>query len=1180
MSTTYTTGEDGTVTVGSLEPGIYKVTETKAPDGYDLIEGAQYVALTGGLEKTVTLNGKTLENGQTLIFRNAQKVTLTVEKKVDTGALTVDGTHTFTFELYDADKKKLDAKVVTVEDSAENGAVFTASFDGLSQGQTYYLKEIPDGEHFVLTGMVGKDDLNVTQTDDFYGFTVPASNSGITVTASNTYLFASVTILKVNAKDGTPLNGAAFEAHLMVEDHPMTNATGEWTELGDGEYSVILQLRSLTADTFRIQEVNAPTGYRNDRPYTDVTVQPGETIVHGEFDKDTMTGGTTEENNAAMLDELIYPNYQGSVIEIVKYGNTKESGTTAPLEGATFTLYSRDASQKWQVVSSETTDAEGRVSFTVESGKAYAVVESAVPGGYAGLQGLYSGESKMPTEIGDNREYHLLNGGNPLQVSVNYIYHAYNRPWVELEIRKQDADGKLTPTAVVNVYEVPDDTPTVLTQEQVAQLMESHALLNDVSVHTVRDQYSYADAGTYTALGRSFVSGRTYLIVETDSSMTQLRDNNRVVWYVVHSVPAGATEKQVVTLENVAGSASQTLRKTTDTPQMDSLLTSSAMLEYTVTPSVSNTYPLDGFVLEDLGLTAYNGTTELDFETYLQEKYSVTQVTVGPANHDTAAYWIGDGSGIAAKVAFYGFDGTLLESATVDIASTAQTIRLKNAAKAKYVEVSYECPAFKAASGYALGQSFVPGEVKVTIALDQQTGGEDVQAITKVTNTARTTMTYRPWDTKGVQQDMQDQTTDTKIHTVDNLFGELKTAKINVECAADKGTISLNGDVITYTITLTNDASASAPMVNPFLVDLLPQGMLLEGVNGNVQLTDAPEGFTIENVRSNTSEGETALFMFLNGSLDPGESVTLTFQVKSTSAVATYGADVNNHVIAGSREKGVQSEDNPRATSWKTADGKWPPTLENALTTLAGTERLTALQTMLDDMAGFGYISALATSGWTASSDAALLKMGRGDRSAAIGFTSDRLSTVNNDGYMDYRLILTNLSTNYHYTDVTLLDILPHSEDVTAAGASRGSAWGMNFGSVTGVTRIDKDGGSSAVPYRVFYYQSDIASAADVYSSVEKLKYDTASLPAGWSDTPGGTVTAIAVAVRKDAAVALASRESYIVEYRMAVGELTAEELQTVRGKTRSMTLYASSRAISKELAPGRGSIPRRRGRC
>lgn len=93
---------------------------------------------------------------------------------------------------------------------------------------------------------------------------------------------------------------------------------------------------------------------------------------------------------------------------------------------------------------------------------------------------------------------------------------------------------------------------------------------------------------------------------------------------------------------------------------------------------------------------------------------------------------------------------------------------------------------------------------------------------------------------------------------------------------ADKETISLDGDVVTYTITLTNDASAGAPMVNPFLVDLLPQGMLLHGANGNVQLTDAPAGVTIENTRSNTSEGETALFVFLSGALAPGESVKLT----------------------------------------------------------------------------------------------------------------------------------------------------------------------------------------------------------------------------------------------------------------------------------------------------------------
>ena len=1148
---TCTTDENGTATVGGLEPGVYKVTETKAPDGYDLSGGAQYVVMTGGLEKTVTLAGQTLPSDQPLAFQNAKKVALTVEKKVDAGALTVEGEHTFTFALYAADRKTiLDTQKVTVPDGAKDGAVFTAVFEGLSQGQTYCLEEIPEDEDFVLTGMEGKNGLSVAQSGTLYEFTVPASNDGIAITASNAYQYASVTILKVNAKDGTPLDGAAFEAYRMRDGHPMTNAAGEWTALGNGEYSVLLPLIGRDGNTFRIQEVKAPAGYRNDRPYADVTVLPGEAVMHGEFDSGAMTGGSTGANDAAMLNALIYPNHQGSVIEIVKYDNTKESGTAAPLEGAIFTLYSKDASRNWRVVSHETTDAAGRVSFTVESGKVYAVAESAMPAGYAGLQGLYSGEARMPRETDGVREYHLLNDGNPLKVSAVYAYQAYNSPWVELEIRKQDADSKLTPTAVVNVYEVPAGTPAVLTQAEVAQLMAAHEpLLNGVNVHTpVPGEYSYADGSTYTALGESLVSGRTYLVVETDSSMTQLRDNNRVVWYAVHSVPAGAREKQVVTLKNIAGGASQALKKTTGTPRLDSLLASAATLEYTISPSVSNTYPLDGYVLEELGLDAYSETAALDFDAYLRDRYTVTQVAVGPASHDTNAYWSGKDSGIQAKVTFYGFDDTLLDSKTVDIASAAQTVRPQSPEKVKYAVVSYECPAFLQATGYALGQHFAPGEVKVTIALERQTGGEGVQAITKVTNTARTTMTYRSWDTRGVQQGLHDRMTDTLTSTADNAFGELKTARISVACAADKNALSLDGETVTYTITLTNSASAEAPMINPFLVDLLPQGMLLDGANGDVQLTDAPEGITVENVRSNTSKGETALFMFLSGSLDPGESVQLKLRVKSTSAVATYGADVNNHVIAGSREKGVQSQENPRSTSWKTADGAWPPPLEGALTTLVGSERLTALQTMLDDMAGFGYISAMATVGWTASSDAALLKMGRGDRSAAIGFTADRLSTVNNGGFMDYRLILTNLSANYHYTDVTLLDILPARGDVTYAGTSRGSAWGMNFGGVTGVARIDGGGSSHAISdseYKVFYYQGEISSPAAVYASVEKLKYDAASLPAGWSASPEGTVTAIALAVRKDASVALASRESYVVEYRMDVGELSQEELQS-----------------------------------
>ena len=166
-----------------------------------------------------------------------------------------------------------------------------------------------------------------------------------------------------------------------------------------------------------------------------------------------------------------------------------------------------------------------------------------------------------------------------------------------------------------------------------------------------------------------------------------------------------------------------------------------------------------------------------DFDAYLRDRYTVTRVAVGPASHDTNAYWSGKDSGIQAKVTFYGFDDTLLDSKTVDIASAAQTVRPQSPEKVKYAVVSYECPAFLQATGYALGQHFAPGEVKVTIALERQTGGEGVQAITKVTNTARTTMTYRSWDTRGAQQGLHDRMTDTLTSTADNAFGELKTAR-------------------------------------------------------------------------------------------------------------------------------------------------------------------------------------------------------------------------------------------------------------------------------------------------------------------------------------------------------------------------------------------------------------------
>ena len=1158
----YTTagGADASVTVSGLKPGIYKITEITPPAGYDLTGGPQYVVLTGGMNKTVTMGGSPLPvDSDDLTFANPQQVSLTVEKKVLSGDLTVEGSHEFTFELYDSNKTTLlQSKKVTVTDGAKDGDVFRVTFEGLSQGKIYYLKEVYAGDDFALTKVEGKNGLTVTQDQDntaLYSFTVPSNSAaGISITAENTYLYGEVVILKVDGTNGTPLDGAAFGAYRKSGDDYLTSPTGEWTEKGNGsgEYTVRLPLTGTAGNTFKIKELSAPAGYVLEYPETEITVKPGERIAHGKYE-DLTLNGTREQNNKAMLSRLIFPNYQGTVITVKKYDDMKESSDAKALSGAGFTLYVKDEKNEWAIVSTLATGSDGTASFTVESGKVYALVESQVPAGFQGLQGIYDAGNgqAMTSETLNGRTYYILNGGQAVTTGQKLQYNAYNIPWLELEIRKMDAaDSSKTPApkAKVNVYEVPDTTGGVLTMDQVKDLMDGNApKLTNVDVSRAGaesgENYSYANSSTMSALGNTIVGGKTYLVVETESSYSQVRDNNNVVWYSVLRVPAGAQGKQIVTLKNLDASASHSLSKTTITASYPSLMTQAAELEYTITPQVNNSYPLDNFILTDRGLSAKSGDTALDFDTYLKDKYSITQVIVGKATHDTSAYSGSADNKVRATVTFYGFDNAQIYTETVDVSSAAQTVDLNSATKAKFVTVSYRSEEFKKVSGYSLGQNFQPGEVKIKIQLDKQAGGSAVQAISQVTNTAETEMSWRPWSKDGVQQGGK---TEIKTATAINTFGELATALVSVSKKADKQSVDLDGGVVTYTITVSNASDATAAMQNPFLVDLLPQGTILHGEDGNLQIVADPESMSIENKRSSTYGGETAFFVFLSGNLEPGESVTLTLEVEATKSAALYGADIWNNVIVGSRVQGVQSSDNPRATSWKTSDGKWPNDVDNALASSVATERKEALKTMLDDMSGFGYISSSTSVTWSASADASLVKTGRGDRTESQGFSSTRLSAVNNDGYMDYQLIFSNISKSSHFTNTTLLDVLPFVGDRTSSGADRYSKWGMEFDSVTSVYRMDAGGTTTPIKdYRLFCYTEAIDSSNinAVYAQAENLKFDTVDLPEGWSEDANTAATAIAVAIKQDADIALDPGESYVVQFRMNVDYLDEAEL-------------------------------------
>ncbi len=1153
-----TTG--GSKTLSNLQPGVYKITETKAPDGYDLVTTSQYVVLTGGMDKTVTIDGQTVpteSTSATVTFTDPKKVSLTVEKAIDTGNLTVEGEHTFTFTLYDANKKQVGTpQELTAKEGDTTGTIGSVTFDDLSQGATYYIKETTSHDDFKLDTVEGKDGVAVTKDGDYYQFTMPDnSNAGASIKVTNTYMYAEVTVLKVDGNDGTPLDGAAFKAYRKEGDGFISTQTGVWTPKNEdtGEYTVRLPLTDLNGNTFKLQEWFAPAGYVLDYDAAEVTVKPGDSVVHGDYS--TVTSGITDPaaKDAAMLNALIFPNYPGSTIHITKYNNIKGSASPAVLKGVTFTLYVKDTDGDWQQQEVAVTDDTGTVTFTVNSNKVYAVTET-VPAGYAGLQGLYVGDTAMPTDNKDGRTYYLLNNGENLAVNTIYEYSAYNIPYVEMEIHKQDAANPNTnpaPTATVDVYEVDGSTPTTLTQQEVASLIaDKTPVLSGISVNTQgasgAAHYSYANAGTHSSLGSTLVGGKTYLVIETNASLPQIRDNKQVVWYAVAKIPEGTTQKQIVTLKNLDASVSQSLtKKVLDGASNSSLLTQSATLRYELTPTVNNSYPLNSYVITDDGLSnAMSGSDSLDYDTYLKDAYSVEAVRVGHATHKTEDYAAGDYP-ISAKVTFYDFNNAEIKNVTVDVSETDQTVSLSMPdKKAKYVTVEYFNEDFKNATGYALGQNFMPGKLTVRIVKDKQNGGETVQAITKVTNTAHADLQYRPWSKEGVQSDIVQ---DSKQATASNTFDALKTALVSVTKECDKLVLPLDGSVVTYTVTISNKADAEASMKQPFFVDLLPQGTVLNG-DGNVKLIDPPEGVTIDSTRTDTKDGENALFVFLNGEIKPGQSVKVSLEVQPTTLVATYGSSVKNYVFVGSREKGVTSADNPLATSFKNDQNEWPQKVDTAQSTLP-TERLAALRKMLETSGfqNFGYIATANELTWSSASDASLVKTGCGDRSSETGFIKDGLSAVNDEGSMEYRLTFSNLSSTDFFINTTFLDVLPFVNDQTDAGADRGSKWSMIFDAVQSVTIVNADGTSSVLDpalYKVYYYTETIDenNIQSVYDQVADLRYDTTPLPAGWTNVAeGNNVTAFAVALRRDCV--LASGQSCIVQYKLDVGDLTEEEL-------------------------------------
>lgn len=1152
-----TTDGDGEAVV-SGEPGIYRITEKKAPSGYDITDTApKYAAMTGNLNiGKITADGKEIQKDTdvNLIFQDDQLVNLHVKKEIKAGDLTISGSHTFTFTLYDSAKNKL--KELKIE--TKDGKTATGTFAGLSQGKTYYLKETDMEKGFAFTSLKNEKEGKMTaDADGYYKIIMPAEPQDVSVTAENTYLYSKVSIRKVDGIDGTPLQNTEFKA-VRMNGGMQEDINVSFKEEESGVYTVVLPLKGMQAETFRIYETQPPSDYLPDTEhYIEVNLTPGEVLTASEWNEEKYTKGEREENNQAMLKDRIFPNYRGAYIDLVKYDNVYAAKESAKVQkGAGFNLYQYNPEKEsWEYAGSATTDSSGKIHFTVNGGFSYAIEERTVPEGYKGLEGIYQDDKKADTvevSVGqEKRTVHLINEGKAITAGITYTYQAYDIPYVALEIQKQNAaepSKQLTATAAV--YEVPDETQIETTEDAERFIGENSPLIDEIQVTHAKSAgdavYSYADKNTDGRLFKNIVAGKSYLIVEKDADVSQIRENRDVEWYDVITIPEGSRDTQTAVLKNTVGTVPLSLTKTAERTEYPSLFTEGAEISYTLTPKVgTNTYPLADFTVTDEGLTAYNNNIELpDTESYLKGNYSLKKVTVGKAEHETSSYAevIGNDA-IYATVIFYDAGGNeIYRSKPLDISETEKTAELpgNGEKKAAKVEISYESAEFKTLTGYALGSNFKPGTIKITASVEQQQGGIDEQAIDRIENTAKTVLHYYPWDTAGKKADTPTELKKTDAANV--RFGEQEAALVSIEKTADETTVNLE-DTVTYNITIKNNKDAKAAMQKPFIVDMLPQGTTWEAYDDthDIFLDAEDTGITYSHMRTQTIDGETGVFVFLNGNLEPGKSITVKLKVRVENAVVSYGTSMKNYVIAGSDLKGVLSESNPQAASFKNENGNWAESVDQVLTTMDAGRR-TVLKQILGEQASYGYVSGMASVNWATSSDMVLVKSAYGDLNEDTGYTTDILSTVENGGTMHYRLSVSNISTLLGTTEFAVIDALPAAGDFTSAGAKRESAWALNFGELSRVYKNTKDGTAEEIgsdEYKIYYYSGELNGKDayhEMFQGVKEVGFDTAELPDGWSATqPQDKKEIKAFIIAVNDTVRLNTDETLVIEYTAQV---------------------------------------------
>ena len=233
------TEANGEINVSDLEPGVYSVQETMAPEGYVLDETEYHVELFPG------------QTSQIVVSNDTKPDLRIVKKDADTGKY-LDGA---TFQV-----KQADGKTLTAEETNEQGEIV--------------LKNMDPGVYEVTEQAPPPGYLPAREATQL--ITLEANKLG-TVIFTN-YEKPTLTVYKVSSVSGEPLKGAKFQ----IKYRSNNTENGFMSDLGyyltdeNGQF----KLENLTDGWYTVTEIETVPGYKIREPATqELHIKGGEDVV-------------------------------------------------------------------------------------------------------------------------------------------------------------------------------------------------------------------------------------------------------------------------------------------------------------------------------------------------------------------------------------------------------------------------------------------------------------------------------------------------------------------------------------------------------------------------------------------------------------------------------------------------------------------------------------------------------------------------------------------------------------------------------------------------------------------------------------------------------------------------------------------------------------------------------------